>query len=163
MASAAHQDGGRADLDRLEGLGRSELREEWRRLYRSPPPAVSRDLLLRALAYRVQEIAEGGLTRAVQRQLASVGGSTAESPDSTGSRAPEFDLRPGARLVREWHGRAHTVLVTKDGFEHAGRSYRSLSEVARAITGARWSGPRFFAPTRRTRAKGRAGAADGAV
>lgn len=152
---------GRVFLDRLEGLGRSELREEWRRLYRSPPPSLSRDLLLRAVTYRIQEIAEGGLTRATQRRLASAGGSVPESKEPTGSRAPGLDLRPGARIVREWHGRTHTVVVMESGFEHAGRSYRSLSEVARAITGARWSGPRFFAPKRR--GGDRTGAADGTL
>ena len=149
MAGSVGGEGGRADLGRLASLGRSELREEWRRLYRSPPPSLSRDLLLRALAYRVQEMAEGGLPRAALRTLSS--GSKLADVDDRSSRAPHLDLRPGARLVREWHGRTHTVAVTPGGFEHSGRSYRSLSEVARAITGARWSGPRFFAPTRRDR------------
>jgi len=134
-------------LDRLGRLGRGELREEWRRLCRSPPPNLSRDLLVRALAYRIQELAEGGLPRAILRRLLPAG--SAEQEGGTAPRTVELDLRPGAHLVREWHGRTHTVTVTETGFEHQGQHYRSLSTIARQITGTRWSGPRFFAPTRR--------------
>ena len=147
---AGSEEGGRAELGRLEGLGRTELREEWRRLYRSPAPSLSRDLLVRALAYRMQEMAQGGLPRATLRKLSPSGTKATEEDGAAGSRRVELDLRPGSRLVREWHGRTHTVVVTAGGFEYAGANYRSLSQIARLITGARWSGPRFFAPTKRS-------------
>ena len=135
-------------LARLQELGQTELRDEWRRLYRSPPPSLSRDLLVRALAYRIQELAEGGLSRSTLRKL---GADVVQESGGSGSRNVELDLRPGTRLVREWHGRTHTVLVTQSGFDYAGRSYRSLSAIAREITRTRWSGPRFFAPTQQGR------------
>ena len=136
-------------IERLGTLDRAALRLEWRELFGSPPPSLSRDLLVRALAYRIQERASGGLPRAVARQLSPT--TVADGPERARTSAADLDLRPGVRLVREWHGRTHTVTVTESGFEHAGRRYRSLSEIARAITGTRWSGPRFFAPTRRER------------
>jgi hypothetical protein len=143
---AATDRGSRAErLAQIERMPRSELREEWRRLNGSSPPNFSRDLFIRALTYRVQELAEGGLSRVAQRKLG------AEMDAGKEGGTIELNLRPGARLVREWRGRVHTVAVTKVGFEHDGQSYRSLSEVARAITGTRWSGPRFFSPTRRDR------------
>jgi hypothetical protein len=130
---------------RLEALGDltpDQLRKEWRRLYRSQPPRLSRDLLVRAIAYRIQELRYGGLSKAIHRELASLveaRGSGAEIAKAGGER-----IRAGARLVREWNGRTHTVTVEEEGFLYAGRSYRSLSAIAREITGARWSGPRFF-------------------
>ena len=142
-------------LVRLEQMSGHELREEWRRLVRSPPPNLSRDLLVRALAYRVQEIAEGGLPKATLRRLSGLADVTA-----SGRRVELAPiLKPGARLVREWHGRTYTVAVTPEGFEHEGRVYRSLSQIAREITGTRWSGPRFFAPLRR--GSGARGSPDG--
>lgn len=134
-------------LVRLEQMSGHELRAEWRRLVRSPPPNLSRDLLVRALAYRVQEIAEGGLPKAALRRLSGLADASASGREIACELAPV--LKPGARLVREWHGRTYTVAVTHEGFEHEGRVYRSLSQIAREITGARWSGPRFFAPLRR--------------
>lgn len=145
---AATDGGSRAELlTQIERMPRSELRDEWQRLYGSSPPNFSRDLFIRALTYRVQELAQGGLSRVAQRKL----GADGEVGAAKEGCAIELNLRPGARLVREWRGRVHTIVVTKAGFEHDGQSYRSLSEVARAITGTRWSGPRFFAPTRRDR------------
>lgn len=140
-------------LAALPVLSTVELRAEWRRLFRQTPPLLSRDLLVRALAYRAQELAHGGLTRATQHRLRTLG-ETISDADRKGDRlgtatpAPRpVTLSPGARLVREWHGRTHVVSVTADGFEHEGRRYRSLSHIARAITGAHWSGPRFFGLT----------------
>ena len=119
-----------------------ELRREWRRLYRSEPPRISRDLLMRGIGYRLQEIQHGGLGKSTRRKLKTL----AKMFRTTGRVAPDpgLSLKPGARLVREWHGRTHTVTVTEDGFEYAGTSYPSLTKVARKITGAHWSGPRFF-------------------
>ncbi len=119
-----------------------DLRKEWRRLYRSDPPRISRDLLMRGIAYRLQELEHGGLSKATRRKLKTL----AKMFRTTGRVAPDpgVSLKPGARLVREWHGRTHTVTVTEDSFDYAGTRYSSLTKVARAITGARWSGPRFF-------------------
>ena len=125
-----------------EVAGPDELRREWRRLYRSEPPKISRDLLIRGIGYRRQEIQHGGLGKATHRKLRTL----AKMFRATGQVAPDpgLSLKPGARLVREWHGRTHTVTVTEDGYEYAGTSYPSLTKVAKEITGAHWSGPRFF-------------------
>ena len=126
----------------LPDCPRGELEQHWRRLYRSDPPRISRDLLLRGIAYRRQELQYGGLGKAIRRKLKTL----AKMFRATGrvSSDPGLALKPGARLVREWHGRTHTVTVTEDGFEYAGTSYSSLTKIAKKITGAHWSGPRFF-------------------
>lgn len=137
-----------ADLAQMSTV---ELRQAWRRLFQQPPPPLSRDLIVRALAYRLQEAAQGGLSKASQRHLRSLaqqgrGGSTvADEPAVT----PALLLRPGTRLVREWHGHSHIVTVTEGGFEHEDQRYRSLSQIAKRITGSHWSGPRFFGLTGR--------------
>lgn len=125
-----------------EGASPDELRREWRRLYRSEPPRISRDLLIRGIGYRLQEIEHGGLGKSTRRKLKTL----AKMFRAKGRVAPDpgLSLKPGARLVREWHGRTHTVTVTEEGFDYAGMSYPSLTKVAKKITGARWSGPRFF-------------------
>jgi hypothetical protein len=124
------------------GLSLDKLRAEWRRLYRSEPPRISRDLLLRGVAYRHQELAHGGLGKTTRRKLKTL----AKMFRTTGRVSPDpgLALKPGARLVREWHGHTHTVTATEDGFEYAGTSYASLTKIAKQITGAHWSGPRFF-------------------
>jgi Protein of unknown function (DUF2924) len=131
-----------AKLSVLVGASLDELRRQWRRLYRSEPPRFSRDLLIRGIGYRLQELQHGGLGKTTRRKLQTL----AKMFRITGRVAPDpgLSLKPGARLVREWHGRTHTVTVTEDGFEYAGGSYPSLTKVARKITGAHWSGPRFF-------------------
>jgi hypothetical protein len=129
-------------LEALRDLSPDELRKEWRRLYRSQPPRLSRDLLVRAIAYRMQELRYGGLSKATSRKLAALVRERV-SDDDFGSAGTQR-IGSGARLVREWNGRTHTVTVEEEGFTYAGRNYRSLSAIAREITGARWSGPRFF-------------------
>lgn len=134
-----------AELSRLEGLTNFELRCEWRRLHGvQPPKSLSRDLLLRALTYKVQERAFGGLSTSVLRKISGV---RSETPDGTNRKAASGIVKAGTRLVREWNGETHTVVVHADGIEWRGKRYRSLSVVAREITGARWSGPRFFGLT----------------
>ena len=126
----------------LDGASLDELRREWRRLYHSEPPRISRELLVRGIGYRIQELQHGGLGKTTRRKLKTL----AKMFRTDGRVAPDpgLSLKPGARLVREWHGRTHTVTVTEDGFEYAGASYPSLTKVAKKITGAHWSGPRFF-------------------
>jgi hypothetical protein len=134
-------------LAALNDLTAPQLRAEWRRLYRGQPPRLSRDLLVRSIAYRIQELAHGGLSKATRRKLLAL----TKVLQSNGSIEPDDgpNLRPGARLVREWRGRTHTVQVTEDGFEYDGKPYSSLSKIAHAITGAHWSGPRFFGLNRK--------------
>jgi Protein of unknown function (DUF2924) len=130
-------------LVRLSELTIFELRGEWRRLHRMPPPMrLSRDLLIRGIIYQLQERAYGGLSTATARKLAQA----AADKLSRGAAkpAPPIALKPGTRLAREWRGVTHMVLIHADGIEWRGQRYRSLSLVARKITGARWSGPRFF-------------------
>ena len=124
---------------RLRSVTIFELRQEWRHLHRmSPPKRLSRDLLIRGIAYKLQEAAYGGLTKAELRQLIKLG--TARS----GTAAPTTKLNPGSKIVRDWHGATHVVIVQKSGFEWNGKQYKSLTAIAREITGVRWSGPRFF-------------------
>jgi hypothetical protein len=132
----------------LQNRSTPELRAEWRSLYRTDPPTrLSRDLLLRGVAFRWQERLQGGLTIATKRRLDAL----AAQLDGKAASAftPSPILKPGTRLVREWHGRAHAVIVLEDGFEYQGRRYPSLSRIAALITGTRWSGPVFFGLKRR--------------
>jgi hypothetical protein len=128
---------------RLSEMTIFELRSEWRRLHRAPPPMrLSRDLLTRGITYKLQERPLGGLSKSIMRKLERL---NFES-DANAARkpAPPISLKAGTRLVREWRGVTHTVLVHNDGVEWNGRRYPSLTMVAREITGAHWSGPRFF-------------------
>lgn len=144
----------------LASLGLEDLRIEWRKLYRTAPPLrLSRDLLQRSIAHRMQEEALGGLSTAAQRQLTAL----ARTLASNGKQPPVASaakLKPGTTLVREWHGRSHTVIVQEKGFAHEGKHYASLTQIAHLITGAHWSGPRFFGLHRAPR-RTRQGAADG--
>jgi hypothetical protein len=130
------------NLAAQEKLDASALRAEWRRLYRCQPPRLSHDLLVRGVAHRLQELELGGMSKATRRKLAAF----ARELEASGSLAVPTSpqLRPGARLIREWRGRTHAVAVLEDGFEYAGKTYPSLTKIAQAITGAHWSGPRFF-------------------
>jgi len=141
----------------LNEITAQQLRNEWRRLYRGQPPRLSRDLLIRTIAYRMQELAYGGLSKATQRKLDAL----TRELKGKGSIVvtPGMSLKPGARLVREWRGRTHTVAVTENGFEYAGKSFSSLTKIAHAITGAHWSGPRFFGLIRKHAANGQLGSA----
>lgn len=123
----------------LEDLGRDELAARWRDLYRAePPPRIRRPLLHLAVGWAIQAREQGGLTPARERQLLGSG---------KGPRCPRRRLKPGTRLVLEWHGAVHVVEARERGFVWQDRHYASLSAIARAITGANWSGPRFFGLT----------------
>src|SRR5262245_47312520 len=131
------------ELARLSAATIFELRGEWRRLHRAPPPMrLSRDLLLRGITYKVQERLLGGLSKSILGKLecqniGSEGGHTKKP-------GQQVQLQAVTRLIREWRGATHTVLVQAQGFEWNGRRYRSLTIIAHEITGAHWSGPRFF-------------------
>lgn len=136
----------RDEIARLESLTIFELRGEWRRHLRmAPPMRLSRDLLIRGIAYRLQEKAFGGRSKAVLRKLSNA--SIGPGKIASARASKKASLKPGTRLVREWGGVTHSVLVHADGFEWRGERYRSLSGIARAMTGAHWSGPRFFGLT----------------
>jgi hypothetical protein len=102
---------------------------------------LSRDLMIRVLANQIQERAHGGPSRSLKRHLRTLAG---EFEKGSLSLDPGVVLKTGARLVRQWRGHVHTVLVLEDGFEYEGQRYRSLTMIAARITGAHWSGPRFF-------------------
>ena len=122
-----------------------ELRHAWREFHRAGPPlGLSRDLLIRALAYELQEHAHGGPSLALRRRLQSLAGASEK-----GAVDPGLVITAGTTLVRQWRGHTHTVLVHKDGFEHEGQLYRSLTAIAELITEEHWSGPRFFGLTKR--------------
>ena len=124
----------REALARLPELDLGELRQQWRALYKSEAsPHLSRELLVRAVAYRMQEIALGGLRPGQQRQLRQFARQLKENREERMRARPE--LKPGTRLVRGWQGRTYEVLVLDGGFSWQGTSYRSLSAVARKITG----------------------------
>lgn len=118
----------------LETLDMSGLRELWRRRFGGPPELRSRDLLRRILAFELQADVHGGLGPDLRQQLRS----------ASTTRTSQLRLQPGTTVTRQWRGEHHVVQVTNGGFEHQGSTYKSLSEVARTITGSRWSGPRFF-------------------
>lgn len=147
-------------LQQLTAMSTHQLRAEWSQVFRAEPSAgLSRDLLIRGIGYQLQERALGGLSQTSKRLLARL----ARQHSGEGTVVdPGPVLAPGVRLVRDWGGRAHSVIVLETGFEYQGERYRSLTEIARRITGAHWSGPRFFGvaqgrgggipPTRRPRA-----------
>jgi len=126
-------------------LSRSELIARWMKVYgRRPPKGISRRLLEYSAAYSIQVKALGGLKLSVRRKLNKSGGEGKIKGSAKESSSNKKKLSSGARLVRDWHGQTHTIDVVEDGFRYDGQNYRSLSQIAREITGARWSGPRFF-------------------
>jgi hypothetical protein len=121
----------------LGGLSRADLIERWIEFHgATPSKTLTKDILVRGIAYAMQEQLHGGLTRAEKKALAAL--ARGNTTSATGH------LRPGTRLYRTWRGTNHEVLVLEDGYSWQSRTYASLSEVARDITGTRWSGPRFF-------------------
>lgn len=121
----------------LNGLSRADLTERWIRMHGAAPnKTMTKDLLVPGIAYAIQEKQHGGLTGVEKKALAAL---------AQGKASPASGhLRPGTRLYRCWRGSTHEVLVLEDGYSWQAKTYVSLSEVARAITGTRWSGPRFF-------------------
>ncbi len=123
---------GELDIGAIETMDLASLREEWRRRFGPPPALRSTELIGRMLAWRLQVEQHGGLDLATRRRLA----------ERRVDPAPQ--AAPGTRLVREWKGERHEVAVLDDGFLYAGRRWKTLSQIARHITGSRWNGPRFF-------------------
>jgi hypothetical protein len=129
------------ELTALGTMAAPQLRAEWKRVWRTSPPAFGLDLMRRTIAYRLQEQRHGGLSAMTERELARI---AANAGLTVASARPEATLRTGTRLVRSWKGSTYAVTVDDAGFVFAGRPYTSLSAIAREITGVPWSGPRFF-------------------
>jgi hypothetical protein len=136
-------------LNRLHEMETEYLRDLWRDFVGNlPHRKLRRELLIPILAYPIQEKALGGLKPSTARRLQSIAGEirTGKKPAQSQSSGP----RPGTRMVRQWQGKLHEVVTLESGFMYDGQKYRSLSEIARAITGTRWSGPAFFGLKKRT-------------
>jgi hypothetical protein len=138
------------DLSIVADLPIVDLRKAWRdRFGTNPPPIQSRDLLRRLFAWQLQAHLTEGLDSTTERALTKI----AESLEKNGSYETKIrrDFSPGVVLTREWKGVIHSVTVISDGFQHRAKNYRSLSDIARMITGTRWSGPRFFGLEQKSR------------
>lgn len=140
-----------ADLAALETMGAVKLRAEWRRVYRVSPPRFTADLLARGVAHALQAKALGGLDAKTERALVALA-----SAENETARPAAMTIKQGTRLVRSWGGKTHVVLVTEQGYAYEDKVHRSLSTIAKEITGAHWSGPRFFGLKSRSKA-GRGG------
>jgi hypothetical protein len=128
----------------LHTLSRQQLLEMWQKLYqRAAPQGIRRELMIPFLAYRIQENAYGGLKPSTRSELRRIARDLEKSATSPGLRI-RARIRTGTRIYREWRGETYEVVVTQSGYEYGGAGYRSLSEIARKITGAHWSGPAFF-------------------
>lgn len=133
----------RQQLESLPRLSKTKLVGLWQQLFKvAPSPKIRRPLLIRFLAYRMQEQAFGSINTAAETRLRRLGGALASTSNAKVSSIPQ--LRAGTRLVREWQNQIHLVNVEAKGYEYRGGRYKSLSEIARQITGTRWSGPLFF-------------------
>ena len=138
------------ELAKLDAMSLAQLRAAWLETYGSQAPRLKgRDILVRIMAWRIQAEAFGDHDASVKRKLRELAAAFAKDPNHP--VAPSPNLKPGIVLTREWKGVVHRVLVQADGFIHDTRRYRSLTDVARAITGTQWSGPRFFGIEQRVR------------
>ncbi len=132
-----------SEISGLADLDTDVLRQRWAELHgMAPAPRISRDVLIRGVAYRLQEDAHGGLSKSCRRQLQRLAETLRDGGSVPTTQAQSF--KPGTKFIREWKGKVHEVVIAGDSYIWAGKSYRSLSQIARAITGTRWSGPRFF-------------------
>jgi hypothetical protein len=132
-----------AAIDALTTMNSAQLREEWHRVYGTAPnTGLGPSLMRRGIAYRLQEQAHGGLSPATLRTLVRLAEQLNKSGDLDVER--QLSLKTGTRLVREWHGRTCHVTVLENSFLYEDQQYASLSQIARVVTGTKWSGPRFF-------------------
>ena len=142
-----------AQLKALDSASRSTLQALWIKHFGAPPVfRAHNDLLRIALAYRVQEKLERGLTEATSRRLEAIAQRFEHGRPAKPARS---QFKAGTRLIREWRGETHVASIVEDGVEYRAKRYSSLSEVARLITGTRWSGPAFFGLKSNTKAAGR--------
>jgi Protein of unknown function (DUF2924) len=145
MTNPHHQ-----DLNELATMKPPELRAKWREVYRAIAPDIGPDLLRRGIAYRLQERRQGSLNGQARREIERM---IKQLRKNAGILSSTPSLKPGTRLVRSWRGTTHQILVLDNGFEFDGRLYTSLTQIAGDITGAHWSGPRFFGLLSRGRNK----------
>ncbi len=137
---AARQRSVLKQIDELNNMSAAQLRKRWTDLVGTDPNRLGRSYLIRRIAYRIQELSHGGLPRDTRKRLKhSVCDESTASKKQSGP-----NLQPGTRLLRDWRGERYEVIVQEKGFLYNGKLYRSLSAVARAITGSYWSGNRFF-------------------
>jgi hypothetical protein len=130
-----------AHVASLEDLSSNDLKGEWTKMFGSPPTTHRRPYLISRLAYRIQELAYGGFSAETKEHLDSLVNGEADI-DQKNKR---LCMPPvGTKMIREYNGKEHHVMVTRSGIEYQGRTFKSLSEIARLITGTRWSGPAFF-------------------
>lgn len=128
-------------IDELHRMPLAGLRKRWADLMGGDGSRFSRAYLVRRLAYRVQELAYGGLSHEARRQLKQI---AAGKPVNANAKRKRPDMAAGTRLIREWHGDRYEVIVQADGFLYDGKPYRSLTAIAKAITGSNWNGNLFF-------------------
>ena len=140
-------------IDELNRMSMAELRKRWANLLGTDPGRLGRQYLIRRLAYRIQELAYGGLSQEARKQLEAVVDGRPTTAGKTCKRGKTI-LSTGTRLLREWHGERYEVVVEADGFRYEGKIYRSLSAAARAITGSHISGNLFFGLRRGSKSKG---------
>jgi hypothetical protein len=130
-------------ISELPTLSKADLTSLWQDAFgRAAPPRLRRQVMVPILAYRIQEKAYGGLKPATAKRLSALADALEKDRFAVPANAPR--IRSGTRLVREWRGKVHEVLAREDSYEYDGKKFASLSEIARQITGVRWSGPLFF-------------------
>jgi Protein of unknown function (DUF2924) len=140
-----------AEIGRLPDLGHEELRERWKLLFGRPAPkSLKRKFMARAVAYQMQVAAYGGLSAATKRRLREIA-IAVRNGDHTGVLGG-VQIKPGTQLIRQWQNTTYTVMVLDDGFAMGRRTYKSLSAIAKAITGTNWNGYAFFGIKRAARA-----------
>jgi hypothetical protein len=133
-----------AQLAALKGAPAGALKARWRELFDSEPPPYNRRFLESRLAYRIQELAYGGLSRETVERLKAMAGQYANQEPAARKARPTLRPLAGTKLIREWQGIEHCVTVRTEDFEYLGRPYKSLSSVAHEITGTKWNGWVFF-------------------
>ena len=139
-----------AEITRLPDLRHDELRARWKLLFGRPAPkSLRRKFMARAVAYQMQVAAYGGLSAATRRRLREI--ATAVRNGDRNGVLGGVQIRPGTQLIRQWQNTTHTVMVLDDGFALDGRTYKSLSAVAKIITGTNWNGYAFFGIKRSVR------------
>ena len=131
----------------LERMAPDQVKDTWRTLYGTEPPAYTTEFMKKRLAFRLQELAFGGIGATAKARLNAV--LEEYGYDEIGARAKKFKRKqeapvPGTRLLREWHGEIYEVVVMRGGYNYMGRNYKSLSAIAKAITGTQWNGCAFF-------------------
>jgi len=132
-------------LASLPQLSKTGLCTLWKELFQQQPPTrLRRDVLVPILAYRVQELAFGGVSPSSRRRLRQMARELKEDRAAIGRSSTLSSIKPGTRLIRQWGDQTHIVTVKQEGYEYRGSHYRSLSVIARRIAGTRWSGPLFF-------------------